>query len=64
MKESKDRTEQFMYSSATAANQAPNNSKLALDFESADGGMSPHNGGGRGAFQQIELVEQRICPFP
>ncbi|KAH9178613.1 t-SNARE [Lactarius sanguifluus] len=91
MKESKDRTEQFMYSTATAANQAPANSflfsstqrqdpmgdgssgrldakgkgratpndgMLALDLESAEGGISAPNGGG-GAFQQMQLVEQQ-----
>ncbi len=114
MKESKDRTEQFMYSAATAASQAPasqsvlpgreppglirpvlgsflfsstqrqdpmgdgssgrldakgkgratpNNGMLALDLESAEGGISAPNGGS-GAFQQMELVEQQVRPFP
>ena len=114
MKESKDRTEQFMYSAATAANQAPasqlvlpvglppglirpvldsflfsstqrqdpmgdgssgqpdakgkgratpNNGMLALDLESAEGGVSAPNGDG-GAFQQMQLVEQQVRPFP
>jgi syntaxin 5 len=114
MKESKDRTEQFMYSAATAANQAPasqstlpvgvppgliryvldsflfsstqrqdpmgdgssgqldakgkgratpNNGMLALDLESAEGGVGAPNGGG-GAFQQMQLVEQQVRPFP
>ncbi|KAH9065650.1 t-SNARE [Lactarius vividus] len=85
MKESKDRTEQFMYSAATAANQAPathndripmgdgsssrldakgkgratpNNGMLALDLESAEGGINAPNGSG-GAFQQMQLVEQQ-----
>jgi syntaxin 5 len=42
----------------------PNNGMLALDLESAEGGMSTPNGGG-GAFQQMELVEQQVrVPSP
>jgi hypothetical protein len=32
MKESKDRTEQFMHSTAAAANQAPSSARLQLDL--------------------------------
>lgn len=39
----------------------PNNGMLALDLDSAEGGMSAPNGGG-GAFQQMELVEQQVRP--
>jgi syntaxin 5 len=41
----------------------PNNGMLAMDLESAEGGVSAPNGGG-GAFQQMQLVEQQVRPFP
>lgn len=41
----------------------PNNGMLALDLESAEGGVSAPNGGG-GAFQQMQLVEQQVRPLP
>ncbi|KAL4069781.1 t-SNARE [Scleroderma yunnanense] len=86
MKETKDRTEQFMHSTAAAAHQAPQNSVLlngrydpmgdgssrpsskgkgrahqngdvlAMDLDSAEGGLV-QNGGG--AFMQMQLVEQQ-----
>lgn len=88
MKETKDRTEQFMHSTSAAAHQAPQgslllngrydpmgdgsgerlNSKgkgrapqnggdvLAMDLDSAEGGLA---GNGGGAFMQMQLVEQQ-----
>ncbi|KAJ7246281.1 t-SNARE [Mycena haematopus] len=86
MKESRNRTEQFMYSTATAAQSASssmlynsrpdpmgdggsngfdskgkgraplNGDVLALDLDSAEEGMG---GSQRGAFQQMQLVEQQ-----
>ncbi|KAK7064024.1 integral membrane protein sed5 [Favolaschia claudopus] len=87
MKESRNRTEQFMYSTANAATQSASNSMLynsrpdpmgdgspngfdpkgkgrapqngdvlALDLDSAEEGLG---GSQRGAFQQMQLVEQQ-----
>ncbi|KAJ7651711.1 t-SNARE [Mycena polygramma] len=87
MKESRNRTEQFMYSTATATTQAASSSMLynprpdpmgdgspsrfdskgkgrapqngdvlALDLDSAEEGMG---GSQRGAFQQMQMVEQQ-----
>ncbi|KAI6047808.1 t-SNARE [Pisolithus marmoratus] len=87
MKETKDRTEQFMHSTAAAAHQAPQNSVLlngrydpmgdgsgsrpsskgkgrapqtgdvlAMDLDSAEGGLAPNGGS---AFMQMQLVEQQ-----
>ncbi|KAI6153768.1 t-SNARE [Pisolithus tinctorius] len=87
MKETKDRTEQFMHSTAAAAHQAPQNSVLlngrfdpmgdgsgnrpsskgkgrapqtgdvlAMDLDSAEGGLAANGGG---AFMQMQLVEQQ-----
>jgi hypothetical protein len=41
----------------------PNDGMLALDLENAEGGIGVPNGGGN-AFQQMELVEQQVCPMP
>ncbi|KAI0040805.1 t-SNARE [Auriscalpium vulgare] len=52
MKESKDRTEQFMYSTASAASQAPSNSYLFSSTQRqdpmGDGSATPFDGKGKG----------------
>ncbi|KAF8078823.1 t-SNARE [Lyophyllum atratum] len=55
MKESKDRTEQFMYSTASAANQAPSNSLLfnpSRNDPMGDGSLSRFDSKGKGRAPQ------------
>ncbi|KAH7914776.1 t-SNARE [Hygrophoropsis aurantiaca] len=56
MKESKDRTEQFMYSTASAAHQAPSNSLLlnGRNDPMGDGSTSRLNGMGKGKGRALQ----------